>query len=274
MTYATLMVHLQLGRSNANILNVAGELAERCRSRVIAVAACQPLLALGGDIYSEAIELDRAQLQRAADEAEAEARTLLEGRTVRLDWRLVSTLNSTAEHVACEARAADLIISAPDHGGSLFPDPLRVKIAEVLMRAGRPLLLVPERTAGLALDHVMVAWKESRESRRAALDSLPLLKLSGRVTVVEVAKEEDLSAAGERLDDVASWLAAHGVRAECLVKEAGGDDVAALARIAQSLKAGAIVAGAYGHSRLQEWAFGGVTMDLLMHPSVPALLSH
>lgn len=274
MTYTTLMVHLQLGRSNATALNVAGELAEHCQANVIAIAACQPLFAVGGDIYSEAMELDRAQLQTAAAEAEAEARALMEGRAVRLDWRFASMLTSTAEHIACEARSADLIIAAPDRGGSFFPEPLRVKIGDVLMRAGRPLLLVPERTTGLALDHVMVAWKESREARRATLDALPLLKLSRRVTVVEVVSGEDSATASDRLKDVVSWLGGHGIRAEYLAKEAGGGDVTALARIARRLGADAVVAGAYGHSRLREWVFGGVTMDLLINPSLPAFLSH
>ena len=40
MTYATVMVNLQLGRSNANLVQVAGDLAERFGSGVIGIAAC------------------------------------------------------------------------------------------------------------------------------------------------------------------------------------------------------------------------------------------
>jgi nucleotide-binding universal stress UspA family protein len=35
-----------------------------------------------------------------------------------------------------------------------------------------------------------------------------------------------------------------------------------------------IVAGAYGHSRLGEWVFGGVTRDLLASSPVCCLLAH
>ena len=35
-----------------------------------------------------------------------------------------------------------------------------------------------------------------------------------------------------------------------------------------------IVMGAYGHSRVRELAFGGVTRDVLEHMTVPTLLSH
>ena len=35
-----------------------------------------------------------------------------------------------------------------------------------------------------------------------------------------------------------------------------------------------IVAGAYGHSRLGEWIFGGVTQELLASSPVCCMLSH
>jgi len=35
-----------------------------------------------------------------------------------------------------------------------------------------------------------------------------------------------------------------------------------------------IVSGAYGHSRVREWLFGGVTQDLLNSTPIPCLLSH
>jgi nucleotide-binding universal stress UspA family protein len=47
-----------------------------------------------------------------------------------------------------------------------------------------------------------------------------------------------------------------------------------LIRLAKAGGADLIVAGAYGHSRLGEWAFGGVTRDLLTSSPVCCLLSH
>ena len=35
-----------------------------------------------------------------------------------------------------------------------------------------------------------------------------------------------------------------------------------------------IVAGAYGHSRIREWAFGGVTRDLLLQDHRCTLVAH
>jgi nucleotide-binding universal stress UspA family protein len=47
-----------------------------------------------------------------------------------------------------------------------------------------------------------------------------------------------------------------------------------LAAIAEEFEADLIVAGAFGHSRLREWAFGGVTRDLLVKAERCTLLSH
>jgi nucleotide-binding universal stress UspA family protein len=35
-----------------------------------------------------------------------------------------------------------------------------------------------------------------------------------------------------------------------------------------------LVMGAYGHSRLREFVFGGATQHILSHMTVPVLLSH
>ena len=56
----------------------------------------------------------------------------------------------------------------------------------------------------------------------------------------------------------------HGVEANCVATPLSGTEATHLAAIAEDLKADLIVAGAFGHSRLREWAFGGVTRDLLL----------
>jgi nucleotide-binding universal stress UspA family protein len=47
-----------------------------------------------------------------------------------------------------------------------------------------------------------------------------------------------------------------------------------LIRLADAEGADLIVAGAYGHSRLGEWAFGGATRDLLASSPVCCLMAH
>jgi nucleotide-binding universal stress UspA family protein len=47
-----------------------------------------------------------------------------------------------------------------------------------------------------------------------------------------------------------------------------------LTQIAKDNGADLIVTGAYGHSRLGEWVFGGMTRDLLATSPVCCLMSH
>ncbi len=89
-----------------------------------------------------------------------------------------------------------------------------------------------------------------------------------------MADEADLPEVRRRLADVAGWLGKHGVAAECLGTESTGDDPKRLNAIADEQEADLIVAGAYGHSRLREWALGGVTRTLLGQAGRAAFVSH
>ena len=48
------------------------------------------------------------------------------------------------------------------------------------MAVGRPVLVVPPGLERLGLGCAVVAWKETREARRAVHDALPLLSLAER----------------------------------------------------------------------------------------------
>ena len=74
---------------------------------------------------------------------------------------------------------------------------------------------------------------------------------------------------------MASALARHGVKVATdpvpTEKLSVGD--ALLNRVSDH-SADLLVVGAYGHSRMREFVFGGVTNTLLKHMTVPVLMSH
>jgi nucleotide-binding universal stress UspA family protein len=275
VTYASLMVHLELGRSNAGLLRIAGDLAQRFHAGVIGVAACQPMPMAYGDGYvsGDLIVQDREEIDKEINEAEAEFRNALQARVGTLQWRSTVMYASLSEHLAREARSADLIITGVA-SGDLFDASRAVNTGDLVMRAGRPVLLVPAAADSLKLERVIVAWKDTRESRRAAFDALPLLKKAAYVAVVEIAAEEEMAAARTHVEDVVGWLKWHGVEAESLASPSTIDDATGLYAIAQDQGADVLVAGAYGHSRLREWVLGGVTRDLLLSVSRCSLVSH
>lgn len=93
--------------------------------------------------------------------------------------------------------------------------------------------------------------------------------------LIEVGSGGTEARAVQRLKDVGRFLAHHhitNVTERVLPDEPIAGDV--LLRFAQEQSADLIVAGAYGHSRLGEWIFGGVTRELLSNSGICCLFSH
>jgi nucleotide-binding universal stress UspA family protein len=276
MNYASLLVHLDLGHPNTARVRIAADLAQRMRASVTGIAICQPLLMIYNDgcFPADLIEQDRRHIDADLKTAEAEFRAALGDRIKGTYWRPIVTSLPLAAPLANEARCADLVITGPGQDASVFDASRHLDIGDFVMRAGRPCLILPEKIESLALDHVLVGWKDTVASRRAVSNALPLLRQADRVTIVEIAPEEDLNEAAARVHDVAFWLNRHGIEAASLATPSTGDDAARLDAIIQEQAADLLVAGAYGHSRFREWVLGGVTRDLLLRAGRPVLVSH
>ncbi|TWA99793.1 universal stress protein [Bradyrhizobium stylosanthis] len=277
MTYATVMVSLALDQSNEARLQVAGELAERFEAAIIGVAAAQfapPLYFTDGAEAQGLIEEGEASVRRRLAELEAQFRTAMKNRGGRAEWR--SAMDFPARFILAQARCADIVVS----GGQspAFSDAFALASPkDLVMQAGRPLLVVPDRVDWLDLRSVLVAWKDTPEARRAVTDALPMLRKAGDVTVVEIPEQgDDRSAVMAGVTDVAAWLARHGITASARVLDSARNDTAAaqLEKVAGDVGAGLIVAGAYGHSRFRELILGGVTQHLVTQSSRCVLLSH
>jgi len=276
MTYKTILVHLDLNGDNEGVLNIAAQLAERFEARLIGIAAAQPTHPLYEEGYAMADVLakERTELDSELAECRAQFHKALEHRVKQIGWRSAVTFQALSDYIADEARCADLIVTGKDIGASLFDNGRRVNIGDLAIRAGRPVLIVPQGITHLAMKHVFLAWKDTREARRAALDALPFFHAAGNVTVLEVTSESDRARADSRIRDVRLWLEQHDVPASGLVEGTSSDDVGYLHAELLNHKCDLLVAGAYGHNRLGEWIFGGVTRDVLLDPDFCVLLSH
>ncbi len=275
MTYATVMVSLALDQPNEARLEAAGQLAERFEAGIVGIAASQfspPLYFTSGELAQDLIDEGRASIKKRLGELESQFREAMKHRTGHVEWR--SAIDFPARYVLRESRCADIIVSAGDRGA--FADPLALASAkDLVMQAGRPLLIVPDSATWLDLRSVLVAWKDTTEARRAIADALPMLRQARSVTVVEIPEQGD-TAAASRLRDVAAWLSRHGVSASELFAEKDEDRDATLQLdgIAADVGAGLVVAGAYGHSRFRELILGGMTQHLITQAARCALLSH
>ena len=271
------MVHLELGQSNAGLLGIAGDLADRFHAAVVGVAACQSAPDFSDNGYGymsgEVVVAERVEIETETAAAEAEFRAALKAHAKLVEWRSAVVSGSLSNYLAHQARCADLILTGVSPT-ALLDRSRHLDTADLVMRAGRPVLIVPPAAHRLRLERIVVCWKDTREARRAAFDALPLLKWARHVAVVEVAAEQELAAARGRLDDVVAWLRGHGVAAAPIAAQSSGSDAAHLNEIIQRQGADLIVAGAYGRNRLEELMLGGVTRDLLLRADRCSLVSH
>ncbi len=275
MTYATAMVAIELGRSNARLLAFAADFAARTGSGLLGIAACQPMVGMYDPsmVLGNYMQADRDELEAEMRAAEVEFRAALDGRGIALEWHAMLTMTSLCEYTVARARAADIILCATGDDAMTIAS-RRAGISDMVMHAGRPVMLVPAPVERLTLDHAVVAWKDTREARRAVVDALPLLKMAGKVTVVEIADAAERSDATLRLGEIVRWLKQHRIAAVAAPVLAVGDNAGQLARFIADTDADLTVAGAFGHSRMREWILGGVTRDFLLSPARCTLLSH
>ncbi len=275
MAFSTLLACMRINRPNADLLAVVSDMAERFGSSVIGLVAKQasaPLYARGVGPF-EPPEHDLQAFMEHASAAEAEFRGALT-KIGTLEWRPQLTIGPAYEQVANEARSADLVIAPIDDQDLSFLASGQTRLGDLVLRLGRPVLAVPSGASGLELNEVLVCWKDSREARRAVADAMPILQSSRHVDVVEIVETNGVDESRRRLDRVGDWLARNGVEPHCSSEVSTGAEARQLSAIARDLKADLIVAGAFGHSRLREWAFGGVTKELLLQADCCVLASH
>jgi nucleotide-binding universal stress UspA family protein len=268
MSFAALMVHVDVEHDCEQRVELAIALADRFQATLIGVAGCALWPAfIAGDVgLTKSNQYDfqkvMARFEHRGKKFSAQGRSLKQ-----TEWR--SALEAPAELLLREARAADLLIIGRGRGGG-DDDP-----GVILLRAGRPVLLVPDAMAPLPLRRVVVAWEDTRECRRAVRDALPFLQQAKEVLLVAIGEDQSQSQAKKTLADVAAYLVRHRVIVAAEIWRRARQEVAAeLFQIVEEERADLIVAGGYGHSRLGEWIFGGVTRELLAASPVCCMLSH
>lgn len=270
--YAAVMAHFDLNPWAEARGRLAASLADEYGARLIGVAAEQILV----PIYPETAlamteDVGEKEARRTSRDLAAAKRSFdaAVGSRNDVEWR--SAFAQPDRFVIEQARAADIVIVGRTATYDERDPSLGVSPALLAMECGRPVLVVPPEKDHLAARKVVVAWKDTREARRAVRDALPILKRASEVVVMTVSK----SFRDESAEDVCAWLTRHGV--SCRPSVHAGD-VASIATelldLASDVGSDLIVSGAYGHSRMREWFFGGATRDLLETSEACLLMSH
>ncbi len=187
--------------------------------------------------------------------------------TVRADMYLMG------ERVAELARTRDIcLVPVADR-----LDGQRSVAEAVVFESARPTIVYSPGRADLpatGLDVVVLAWDGSRCAARAMADALPILAKAKTVKVLTIVNEKAAAVTGLGADAV-RHLRAHGVNAVAEEVDARGRRIGdVMDEYVVSQRAGLLVMGAYGRSRVREFILGGATEHVLNDPKVAILLSH
>ena len=273
--------------ANENIMRIAGVLAFQYRASLKALfvrpdaRSAIPFMGEGltADMIQDLCNASEREGLEQANSAKTSFFTAMEAAGVAVadshkktegasaSWQVVA--GEVADYVGRRARTSDMAIcTRPD---SRMVDSQEI-FKDLVYRSGRPLIVIPTTYSDTPGRRVLVGWNGSAECARAVGAALPILWSAEQVSLLQIGE-----ANGDRpgLEDVAEYLADHGVNTEQIVEAKTGDPIGAqIHAAAVQQRADMIVLGAYSHSRWRELILGGVTQYLATHSELPIFMSH
>jgi nucleotide-binding universal stress UspA family protein len=256
---------------SAYAVSMAGELGAQVNGIVYALEP-PPSFTLYPEFKAEIIQRYRDEGVQMAEKVRARFLESAKKARVTHDFQVASgTLEQSASDLARRLRTADIAVLGQhepgiDHVGDVFAE-------AALFHSGLPVIVVPRNhTARFAANRVLIAWDDSRQAARAVASAMPLLEKADEVAVLSV--REDPKGFDLRGSELVRHLARHGIQAELAVRSESANVAALILREAEAGRAALVVMGAYGHSRLREFVFGGTTRQMLKDASVPVLMAH
>lgn len=267
----TVLVHIESDEGQESRLQAAFDLARAFGAHLnclqVTPYAAYALGDGGMSGFPVTTLIEAIEKQRREDRAVVEARLKAEG----VSWDWAARDGDAVVRLAEASRLADVVVMS----AGTFEKTPRLQLAltgDVAMQAAAPVVAVAPGMKGLDVAGVaLVAWDGSREAAMAMRGSLSILKMAKAVHLLTV--EEKPS--DYRASDAARYLSRCGVEAEVIERGDGGNSIETVIREeVMRLGASVLVQGAYGHSRLRQTLFGGVTKGIIADPPVPLLLGH
>jgi nucleotide-binding universal stress UspA family protein len=254
--------------------DLALALAQAYGAHVTGVSyALEPVIQVSpfGELPGDIIQRHVNQAVEAAEEAITEfAKAARKAGVSAAQHSVRAPVAQAADDLSKRARTHDLTVltqstSGIEHFGDVFAE-------AALFYSGRPVLFAPRE--GIAqrvpFERALIAWDGGPCAARAVACAMPLLegaKEIGVLTVEEPAKGQTRAA------ELVRHLQRHRLPAG--IHQHQSDDIGGtLLREVELARAGLLVMGGYGHSRLREFVFGGVTRFVLANMKTPVLMAH
>lgn len=270
-----ILVALQGSESDSGPIQAAAELAKLYRADLRGLfvepdPAAYMLWtgpgAAGASVVSTALDAMREEADRASDSAKShfEAEMAQSGLSDGASFRRICDSPSDS---AQQARLVRLLVTCAKAASG--KGQLADFTTACLVNEGCP-VFVPRR-GELPPRKIAFAWDGSKEAARAAFACEPLLASRPEVVILHSEKNLDYSdRAASAPNRLANWLNGRGLTPTHQQVSPSGRLGEAILEAASDCDL--IVAGAYGHSRITQFVFGGVTRSLVSAQDAPSLL--
>jgi len=276
MRYSDILLHLTADKRSVEKTATAFALAKRYDARVQALYTLpfpSQIYYMGEYVPPSFFEQQIVEARQEAEKIRSRFEQDARSAGVAVDWAITEQLPVDA--LSQVGTAYDLAVVG-------HPDPDRDRTAntgidalpaDLALALGRPVLVVPYiGNYPQPGNTVMVAWNGTREATRAVHDALPLLKTAKSAVILCIDPDPAQSESAKAL---VKHLGHSGIAAKLKHTTSAGMPVGdVLLSALADASADLLVMGAYGHSRLRETVFGGVTATLLDSMTVPVLLSN
>ncbi len=248
----------------AHLIGVYPEQVAIPEAAMAGVPGMEPII-IDPQVVKESESAARARFEAAANLAE-----------VVTEWRAIPHGSSDAALPALSSMmCADLVVVGQREPRAKASS-VYANLETVMFDSGRPVLAVPfAGTPDREIRKVLLAWNATRESARAAFDALPFMLMAEETEILMVDPDAD-TADEEKVAgaEIAAALSRHGINVKVnAVRSAGLAPAAVIENRVFDTGSDLLVMGAYSHSRLREWLFGGVTRTLLESMTSLTLLS-
>jgi nucleotide-binding universal stress UspA family protein len=275
----SILLHLDASAGCSTRQQAAHNLAQQHGAQVDALYAVTPAVVqypyaftMDAPLADEMVKLQEEQRDKAKA---AFARRCAEGAGMP-QMRWCETHDEPTRAFVQQAFGADLLVlgqHTPDD--QAFVGVGEDFVADVLMRSGKPALVLPFiQSSAPRAQTLVLAWKATPEAARAASAALPWLTQAAHVHVVSWDEGPQPMATAPALP-IEPWLRAHAVNFSTHPQGRPPRDIGELLlSLCADFSADMLVMGCYGHGRAREWMLGGATRSVLRAMTLPALMVH
>ena len=289
MTFVKILAPLTGGKRDAAVLASAFAAAKPFNAHVAALFVrpdAMEAVPFYGESVSTVVMQEIAEASgKASDQASKQAQATLAAAAKEAGAAITATpelrdapsasfkevTGNFADQVTLAARLSDVVVFGALKEGDR--PGLTDAFEATLLETGRPVLISAHAAPmSFCKNKIALAWNDSVASAHAATAALPFLKCAETVEILCVRRSKD-----DPIDasELKTYLKLRGIAASERAIDAGSRVVGdVLLEEASKGGAGMLVAGGYGHSRLREMFFAGVTRTVVSHAALPLFLVH